>query len=295
MRRALLGLIFILSTLGATAQTPDSLKRNDNRKLFRHLTLGAGVYTASLIGLNQVWYSEDRSSFHWFDDLPEWKQMDKAGHAFSAFHLGRLGYEYLGTYDISERKRRFWGSLSGALLLSPIELLDGFQPEYGASASDLVANLTGSALLWGQLSLWNEIRIKPKFSYRASPYAELRPNTLGSTWNERLLKDYNAQTYWLSFDIHAFLPSGNAFPKWLNLALGYGADGMVYARDSQNEAHGHRAYRQYYLALDWDLSHIKTRRKGIKALLFVLDAIHLPAPGLGLDERGNFSFHALYP
>ena len=40
-----------------------------------------------------------------------------------------------------------------------------------------------------------------------------------------MLKDYNAQTYWLEWKYSLFFPDSN-FPKWLNLSFGYGAEGL---------------------------------------------------------------------
>ena len=40
-----------------------------------------------------------------------------------------------------------------------------------------------------------------------------------------MLKDYNGQTYWLSANLKSFFPGSN-IPPWLNVAIGYGADGM---------------------------------------------------------------------
>ncbi len=35
-----------------------------------------------------------------------------------------------------------------------------------------------------------------------------------------MLKDYNGQTYWLSFNVASFLPTNSGFPYWLNMSLG---------------------------------------------------------------------------
>jgi hypothetical protein len=83
------------------------------------------------------------------------------------------------------------------------------------------------------------------------------------------------------------------FPKWLNIAFGYGANEMIYARDSQNHAANYYPYRQYYLAIDFDLSAIKTRSKLIKTLLFVASAIKLPSPAVEFSKRGS-KFHPFY-
>jgi hypothetical protein len=61
-----------------------------------------------------------------------------------------------------------------------------------------------------------------KFSFHTTQY-QYRPNVLGSSLAEQMLKDYNGQTYWLSVNLHSFY-KGSKIPKWLNLAIGYGAN-----------------------------------------------------------------------
>ena len=147
-------------------------------------------------------------------------------------------------------------------------------------------------MFYFQQKAWNEQRIKLKFSFQPSSLAELRPETLGSNFPERLLKDYNGQSYWLSFDIHAFAKESN-WPKWINLTLGYGAHQMIFARNHENEAAGFSNYRQYYLGLDFDLSHIQTSSRFLKTVLFLTDFIRLPAPTLQLSQ-GKVTGHILY-
>jgi hypothetical protein len=87
----------------------------------------------------------------------------------------------------------------------------------------------------------------------------------------------------MSFDMDKFC----RFPKWLNLAVGYGAEGMVYARDEQNiEAKIGRPYRQYYLSIDFDLRAIRTKSKFLRALIEVVSVVKLPAPALQFSEKG---------
>ena len=88
----------------------------------------------------------------------------------------------------------------------------------------------------GQYYLWDELRIVPKFSFSRSPYAQQRPNVLGSNLLEEILKDYNGQTYWFSANIYSFLHDESLFPKWLNVALGYGGEQMVFAEIHDNKA-----------------------------------------------------------
>jgi hypothetical protein len=172
----------------------------------------------------------------------------------------------------------------------PIEILDGFSTGYGASAGDLLANAGGAALFYGQTVLWKEIRLYPKFSFHRTSYAPIRPSVLGDGLVSETFKDYNGQTYWLSVDADKFFRS----PRWLNIAVGYGAEGMVYARDEQNVQAGYPdPYRQYYLSLDFDLRAVKTNSKAVKTLLALVSLVKLPSPTLEFSSKG-VKFHPFY-
>ncbi len=245
-----------------------------------------------MVGLATVWYAEDdREGFHFFNDNAQWKQVDKAGHFFTAFHISRTGVDLLKGTGLSKQKSIWYGSLAGLIFQTPIELLDGFQSDYGASWGDMAANTAGSSLLLGQHLLWDEVRIQPKFSFSQSGLASRRPNVLGDGYNEQVLKDYNGQTHWLSFDLYAMTGKQEKFPKWLNLAAGYGAADMVFARDGQNRAIGLSPYRQYYLALDIDLMHIRSRSRLLNSVLYVVNIIHLPLPALEWNRKEGVDFH----
>ncbi len=89
------------------------------------------------------------------------------------------------------------------------------------------------------------------------------------------------------------------FPKWLNVAFGYGAEGMisgkpgyVYTYANGNTVEFER-YRQYYLSLDIDLTKIKTRSHFLKTLFETFSFIKIPAPALELNKYG-VKFHSLY-
>ncbi len=278
-------LLFAQHTSSDTIHTPVNTKR-----LSIFITSASIVYSSSIIGLSKLWYSNSpQQSFRFFNDYGEWKQMDKLGHFYSAFYISCASSKALQWSDVSKRKSDLIGSATGILLLAPIELLDGFSSAYGASTGDLLANTGGSVFYLAQSCLWNEIRIWPKFSFHQTSYAPLHPELLGNSLTSEILKDYNGQTHWMSFDMDKFIK----FPKWLNLAVGYGAQEMVYATDHQNLINGYDPYRQYYLSIDFDLTGIKTKSKALKALIFFANMIKLPAPALEFSKKG-VSFHAFY-
>lgn len=280
--------LIITGAFSAHAQG-DSAAVN-KRKLNTFIIASASGYTAGMVTLNHLWYKDtERQSFRFFNDNAEWKQVDKAGHFFASFYLADLPARALKRYGLPERKADMIGALSGFLLTVPIEVLDGFSDGYGASLGDIAADAAGPVFYLGQKLLWNDIRIRPKFSFHRTDYAPMRPTLLGDNLLSEIVKDYNGQTYWLSLDIDKFV----SFPKWLNVAVGYGAEDMVFARDEQNKTLGFNPRRQYYLALDVDLSGIRTRSRLVKGLLYVVNTIRLPAPALEFSSSAT-KFHPFY-
>lgn len=262
----------------------------DRKKLTTLAVASAAGYTAGIITLNHVWYKDTgRQPFAFFNDNAEWKQMDKAGHFFASYHLSALPAHTLRRYGVPERKADLLGALSGFMLTVPIEILDGYSDGYGASWSDVVADAAGPAFYLGQKLTWGEIRIHPKLSFHRTAYAPMRPALLGDNLLSEIVKDYNGQTQWWSFDVDKFI----SFPKWLNVAMGYGAEEMIFARDSQNEAGGLSPHRQYYLALDIDLTSIRTRSGFVRTILYVVNLVRLPAPALQFSRQGT-KFYPFY-
>jgi hypothetical protein len=191
-------------------------------------------------------------------------------------------------------KKSIWiGGLSGVAYQSVIEVLDGFSSQYGFSVGDFTANVIGSATFISQQLAWNDERIQIKFSFHRKNYgtAELdeRADKLyGNTEIQRFIKDYNGQTYWLSANLKSFFPDAK-LPPWLNISVGYGAEGMfggvknIGYDDDGNvifDRQDIKRYRQWYLAPDVDFTKIRTNKKGVKILLFVLNSIKFPAPAL---------------
>ena len=111
---------------------------------------------------------------------------------------------------------------------------------------------------------------------------------LGNGILEEILKDYNGQTFWYSIHFER-LP----LPTWLTLAVGIGAEGMIYGRDSENELMHFSPYRKYFLSVDLNLSHLKTSSKILNSALYVLNIIKIPAPTLEFSGHG-IKFHPIY-
>jgi len=271
MRRVLIT-VSILVAWSVNAQGKDSLRA---RKGLTHAVLGSSA-VGSLVALNQVWYAPYATEkFHFFNDAEQWMQMDKMGHAFTGYlitnELNRLHYWAAG-------KRQPWvGAVYAMSYLSTLELMDGFSSGWGFSGSDMLANGVGVGLAFSQDYFFKRQIIIPKFSFSRSSYAAVRPEILGSTYAEQLLKDYNGQTYWVSLPIATFINLPKRF-KWICISLGYGCDAKLVG--SQNSWNGFNARRQVYLSLDIDCSSLAPRHPKLNKVLSHLNFIKIPFPSI---------------
>ena len=271
----------------------------------------AAVYGGSLFALNNAWYKNyPKTSFHTFNDAAEWLQVDKIGHAWSAYNLSRAAtamWRWAYRPQASDGKREhavLLGTVTGFSYLTVIEFLDAHSANWGWSWADMGANLFGSGLFASQEWIWKEQRILFKFSAHRNSYEpalRARANELyGTSLPERLLKDYNAQTYWLSFNLRSFLKK-SSLPQWLSLSIGYGADGLFGGFENRSyDKDGNLVFdrsdiprqRHWYLSPDIDWSRIPTRSRFLRTTFSILNAIKVPAPALEFSA-GAFRFKAI--
>ena len=294
-------LFWMIFQSGFSQNTSDSFfKPSDSLDIKRQNAVvisEAVLATGTLIALNQAWYAEyPKSDFHFINDNSEWLQMDKAGHVFSSYHLGRFGAEMLEWSGSNKKNQILYGAGLGFAFLTAVEVLDGYSSEWGASLGDVVANASGTALYVSQELIWKEQRITPKFSFHTTKYASYRPDVLGSSLTEQILKDYNGQTYWLSVNLHSFA-KGSKIPKWLNLALGYGAEGMITGNKEDNPpilTSNPQRFRQFYLSLYVDLTKIKTKSHFLKTVFSVFNTVKIPAPTIEFVHFNDIKYHFIY-
>ncbi len=270
---------------------------------------GANVvgYGGTMIGLYHSWYKNyPQSKFHTFNDWREWKQVDKVGHLYSAY-IESYGSMKMWQWTGMDRKKRIWiGGMSGAVYQTVIEVLDGFSTGWGWSWGDFSANMLGSGALVAQELAWDEQRIKLKFSFHKKNYNDPELNQrsdklFGNSLAERMLKDYNGQTYWASANLKSFFKNSR-LPDWLSVSVGYGAEGLFGGNENIGKDENGtiifnrpdiKRYRQWFLAPDVDLTKIKTNKKGLKFLFTVLSAFKFPTPSLEYGN-GRFRLHALH-
>ena len=110
------------------------------------------------------------------------------------------------------------------------------------------------------------------------------------------MKDYNGQTYWLSVNLHSFA-KGSKIPKWLNVALGYGAEGMI-TGNKENTTTTYtpnpQRFKQLYLSLDVDLTKIETNSHFLKTIFSVFNSVKIPAPTIKFVQFNDIKYHFIY-
>lgn len=255
-------------------------------------------YVTNFASLYSFWYKDyPTSNFHFFNDNGEYLQVDKVSHFYGAYIGGKMSMQMWKWAGVSKKKYVWIGGMTGLAYMTAIEVMDGFSEHWGFSYGDYIANVSGTALLVGQELLWDEQRIQIKYGTHLASYSpkvvdDYLNGIYGKSKLDRLFKDYNAQTYWLSFNIKSFFKKSN-LPSWLSVAVGYGGQDMYGANwdgildNTGNlafpEDHFNR-YRQWYLAPDVDLTKIKTKSKFLKTALFVLNSFKFPTPSLELSQ-----------
>ncbi|GAB4158552.1 MAG: DUF2279 domain-containing protein [Winogradskyella sp.] len=290
-------LICAATLLSAQSKVNRFLEPSDTLNVSRRnavLISEVSLASAALIGLDRLWYADyPRSKFKTINDSGEWLQMDKLGHVFTSYQFGRLTANTLSWSGVSRKQQLVYGTTLGLGFLTAVEVMDGFSAEWGFSWYDMAANALGSGLFVGQELLWEEQRILLKYSFHQTRFAKQRPDKLGNGLAEELLKDYNGQTYWLSANMNSFLKT-DYLPDWLNLAFGYGADGMLTGETNDPLYLNQDRIRQYYLSLDIDLSRIKTKSHLLKTIFDILNVIKVPFPALELNSKGRLKMHYIY-
>jgi hypothetical protein len=298
--RLLVVLILVFFSNISFSQT-DSITKLNRRENIVGLSLSGG-YIVSMLGLYQLWYADyPQSKFHFFNDNKEWMHMDKVGHMFSSYTIGKYSTDMMKWAGYSPQKASIAGPLYAYLYLSTIEVFDGFSSGWGFSGGDMLANTIGTGLVMGQSLAWNEQRITMKFSFSPTPFAKKRPEVLGKNLVENLFKDYNGQTYWLCVNPKSFAPKSK-WPDWLDISLGYGATGM-YGGDNNFWYAGNiwqpidysstPRRMEFYLSPDINLEKLKVKKKWLKYSLKVLNTFKFPLPTLNYTQGVGFKVEPL--
>lgn len=280
----------------------------------------AATYSGFSIGLYNIWYKNfEQGSFQFFNDWNEWNNMDKYGHFYSAYFQTALGYQGAQWSGLSKKNAIISGVVLGTIFQTTIEIMDGFSSKWGFSVPDIAFNSLGTAAFVSQQYFWNEQRIIFKVSssdrnYSDDPIYSLDGNAIsslskrtddlfGKSLPEKFIKDYNAQTIWASVNIYSFLDEDTAFPKWLNLGIGFGSE-HLYGGFENTWIEGNQKftlddnrfprYQQFYLGLDIDLVRLPIKNKFIRTLFHGLNIFKIPGPAIEINTLGQVKFHLIH-
>ena len=200
MRRFLLHTLFFLlsvNSLFSQSKFDSFFKPSDTLNLQRNnavIISEAALAGITLIGLNQLWYSDfERGKFRAVNDNSEWLQLDKLGHVYSAYQLGRFGANILNWSGVEKKDQLIYGATLGLGFLTAVEVFDGFSEEWGFSWGDMVSNVAGTGLYIGQELLWRDQRITFK-SIKEHPWFNLR--------KYEKLHGINTDLYQIPIDYH---------------------------------------------------------------------------------------------
>ncbi len=130
------------------------------------------ISIAASAGLYFLWYKKfPRSHFHLFNDNHEWLQVDKIGHATSAYNIAVIQNDLMRWCGVSPNASIAIGSASALGYMSIIEVMDGFSKHWGFSKGDMLANIAGTAIFAMQQRFWGQQKITMKFSAHFTPFA----------------------------------------------------------------------------------------------------------------------------
>jgi hypothetical protein len=290
-------LICQLSYSSLYAQRADTTHVNKYR-----LAVVAGTTTLLYAGmmsyLEFVWYQDkERVPFHFYNDWKGYNQIDKLGHAYGSYVESYVSAHALMWAGVPRKKAAIYGGAIGFLMQLPIEVWDGMYEGWGFSLPDVGANAVGSLLFIGNELAFGEQRLLYKFSFSPSPYAPMANGYLGTGFNQ-LFNDYNGHTYWLSYGLKDLIPAA-PIPRWLNVAVGYGAGGMFGEFENRKRFRGvdipeTQRYRKWLLSLDINFSKIPTRNKVLKAIFNSMFIVKVPMPTLEYNTKSEWHTHSFY-
>ena len=270
-----------LSGLGAPDASEETWPVVTDSINYGRLALLGGLMVGSIVTIHLYqqagWWADNRSPFHFQEDLTYGRSVDKIGHFFGATAFTFVMRRALEGANLP-RGKALWIGASGALLFQTyVEIEDGFST-WGFDRVDWLSDLGGSA--WPVLQ--NEIPVlrnyNLKFSYIPSNLLD-RPGGTGFKGQKHLIiDDYEGQTFWLSVKMKNVLPVSlaNYWPSFLCLAAGYGARDIAGINSNP--------YSVVFLTVDYDFAEIIPQTSTfLKDMTEALNFIHFPAPAVRIS------------
>jgi len=256
-------------------------------KLALVLSSGASVLGGSYIYVQNSWWSDQSTAFHFDDgtDLRYAKNIDKGGHFFGGLLVSDLFHSNLQWAGISEKKAYWYGAGMGSFIQLAIEMKDAYAPYWGFSLWDFGVGSIGALVPVGE-RYWKPMEyIDFKFSYykRSNHYWDL--GTAQKPWApphpHAYQDDYVNQTYWLT--VYP-LKDHNID---VGISLGFGLDDTQYLNEYNTKVGGNN---EIYLALDYDLKRVLKKWDSPTAIKIKhwLNYFKIPAPAIRISPSVEY-------
>jgi len=265
------------------------------------------IYVFCLVVLYIFWYSKSGFvGFHLFDDKTEWLYLDKFGHIYASYFEATLVYRSLIWAKTKKHKAIIVSVILALMFQMTIEIFDGYSESWGFSIYDMIANLLGVTAFITQYALLKHQYFSLKFSFFLKNIERVilssAQNAISTTTSrysylfgdsvlERLVKDYNCQTYWVSINMR-LITGIQLFPSWFNISFGYGAKNML-GGNSNNWYEGENLFSaatalprtpQVYIGFDLDLTSLNVTSTFLRNVLGYLNLIRCPLPTLKIEN-----------
>jgi hypothetical protein len=246
---------------------------------WRLVLLGSGI-TIGWLGMHiyytNTWWKNRVHYFKFAEDPWYARNVDKVSHVYTAAviteGIGML-YEWTG---IKPLNALIYGSITAMAYETYIEMYDGISPIWGFDWGDMGANIFGAAYPVAQKLAPFLNNFNFKWSFKPAWIINKTKNT------PDLLNDYTSMTFWLSISPKGLLPKKIAqyYPGFLAIALG------VSLKNASHETSTALAYRELFLALDYDLTKLPGNTDFLKKLKKILNYYHFPSPAVRISPSG---------
>jgi len=273
-RFLVLGGVFCLTCLQENLALAQDSTHIDATRLSMVGGASAAYVAVNHIYQQRAWWQGEREPFRFVNDWEYALNIDKFGHVYAAYLTSNLARSALLWSGLSEKSSLSYGSMFGLAYELYVEVEDGFHKVYGFSPGDAISDIIGSMIPLAQATFPVLQNFSLKWSYYpSSQYLD----DLKKEKFRTFVDDYEGQVYWISIDPHFMMSErlSEIVPRWIGLSLG----AAVHDLGGQTNSH-----RLYYLTMDYNFSKIETENSVLRVVLHTLDFIHLPAPGIALEN-----------
>jgi len=253
--------------------------------LHASLVAGVAIVTGVALHVNQsaAWWDGKGTSFYFDDDWNDVLFADKLGHFLGGYGISYFARDALVYSGFSWDQSILLGSLLGIIVQTYVEFKDGHAQNTGFSVSDLGADVAGAAYFYLQHYVPFLQNFTPKWQYAPASMIGVPPQATTQTF----LDNYNCTTAWMSVHVKNLVwgKQKSFWPKWLNIAFGYGISGY-YTTD---------IYSRFVIGIDYNLVELLPDGPPFwNWIKQTFNIIKLPAPAIEFTKYGT-TFRLLYP